>query len=155
MEREEKVRAREGKKQEEFTGIKLRRAILVGKRGKNCTTPSFTWRFGLDGSINENPNFPTTKHSSRKLGANLWEVLPQLTAANMSRGGGYRHHRRRGHDHKDKGFQVPGQVDEDPPDSPHEEVQFRPTIVLFLLQNLACGFLFLICNFIFGEFLLG
>ncbi|GFY97399.1 myosin heavy chain-like protein [Actinidia rufa] len=120
MEREEKVRAREGKRQEEFTGIKLRRAILVGKRGKNCTTPSPTWRFGLDGSINENPNFPTSKHSARELGANLWEVLPQLTAATMSRGGGDRH-RRRGHDHKDKAFQVPSQVDEDPPDSPHEE----------------------------------
>ena len=121
MEREEKVRAREGKRQEEFTGIKLRRAILVGKRGKNCTTPSPTWRFGLDGSINENPNFPTSKHSARELGANLWEVLPQLTAATMSRGGGDRQ-RRRGHDHKDKAFQVPNQVDEDPPDSPHEEV---------------------------------
>ncbi|PSS24245.1 hypothetical protein CEY00_Acc09182 [Actinidia chinensis var. chinensis] len=121
MEREEKVRAREGKKQEEFTGIKLRRAILVGQRGKNCITPSLTWRFGLDGSISDNLNFPTTKHSARKLGANLWEVLPQLTAVNMSRGGGYRHHRRPGHDNKDKGFQVPSQVDEDPPDSPHEE----------------------------------
>ncbi|GFY92355.1 myosin heavy chain-like protein [Actinidia rufa] len=40
----------------------------------------------------------------------------------MSRGGGYRHHRRPGHDNKDKGFQVPSQVDEDPPDSPHEEI---------------------------------
>ncbi|KAH7863549.1 hypothetical protein Vadar_018946 [Vaccinium darrowii] len=131
MEREEKGRAREGKKQqqEEFMGIKLKRGILVGKRGGSCTTPSPTWRFQPYecSSTKEEQDliFQTTATatiSARKLGANLWESLPLLTAANMSKvGGASRVPPRRRRNHKDKGLQLPTHVDEEIPDNPHEE----------------------------------
>ncbi|KAI8545020.1 hypothetical protein RHMOL_Rhmol07G0010900 [Rhododendron molle] len=133
MEREEKGRAREGKKQEEFMGIKLQRGILVGKRGGTCTTPSPTWKFGSvqphecsrteqqDLVFQTNDTTTTTTLSARKLGANLWEALPLLTAAKMSKVGGARFPHRRRRNQKDKGFQLPTQLDEEIPGKPHEE----------------------------------
>ncbi|GMP43680.1 hypothetical protein CsSME_00012952 [Camellia sinensis var. sinensis] len=102
-------------------GLKLKRGILVGKRGGTCT-PSPTWRFGFE---EEDLIFPTTTTaaaaatlSARKLGANLWEVLPQLKA--------------------DRGFELPTQID-DPPDSPLEEPasgsNLRRNIAASLIQH--------------------
>ncbi|XP_052194016.1 uncharacterized protein At5g41620-like [Diospyros lotus] len=131
MEREEKVREREGKKQE-FMGIKLKRGVLVGKRG-GTSTPSPTWRFGFvqpqpaaSASLRQEFTFPTTNApnlSARKLGANLWELLPQLKAVRMSKSGAARlpYRRPHHHHHRDKDFQLPVQLDDEPPDSPHEE----------------------------------
>uniref|UniRef100_A0A5B6ZV03 Uncharacterized protein n=1 Tax=Davidia involucrata TaxID=16924 RepID=A0A5B6ZV03_DAVIN len=122
MEREQKVRERKGKKQE-FMGIKLERGILVGKRGGPCTPPP-TWRIGHaqpDGCLEKNLTFPITNTntnttlSARKLGANLWQVLPHLRAAKMNKAGA----RLRRH-HKDKGFELPSQLVE-PPDNPTDQ----------------------------------
>lgn len=152
MEREEKGRAREGKKQEEFMGIKLQRGILVGKRGGTCTTPSPTWKFGSvqprecsrteeqDLVFRTNDTTTTTTLSARKLGANLWEALPLPTAAKMSKVGGARFPHRRRRNQKDKGFQLPTQVDEEIPGKPHEEVR-----ILFSFLLLRGFFLLLIC----------
>ncbi|CAL5331760.1 unnamed protein product [Camellia sinensis] len=137
--RKEKVRERERKKQE-FMGLKLKRGILVGKRGGTCT-PSPTWRFGFE---EEDLIFPTTTTtaaaatlSARKLGANLWEVLPQLKAVKMSKGGAKLPNRRH-NNHKDRGFELPTQI-EDPPDSPLEEPasgsNLRRNIAASLIQH--------------------
>ncbi|CAL5382133.1 unnamed protein product [Camellia sinensis] len=137
--RKEKVRERERKKQE-FMGLKLKRGILVGKRGGTCT-PSPTWRFGFE---EEDLIFPTTTAaaaaatlSARKLGANLWEVLPQLKAVKMSKGGAKLPNRRH-NNHKDRGFELPTQID-DPPDSPLEEPasgsNLRRNIAASLIQH--------------------
>ncbi|GFZ00986.1 hypothetical protein Acr_14g0006210 [Actinidia rufa] len=137
MEREGKCREREGRKQE-FTGrIKLKSRVLVGKRGGNCRTPSLTWRLGFvqaDGSVKEDLIFSTVATaatlSARKLGANLWEVLPhRLKAVKMTNGGArapYYHHRR--HNHKDKGF-------EPPDDSPHEETSEKANLMASQRNN--------------------
>lgn len=132
--RKEKVREREGKKQE-FMGLKLKRGILVGKRGGTCT-PSPTWRFGFE---EEDLIFPTTTTtaatlSARKLGANLWEVLPQLKAVKMSKGGAKLPNRRH-NNHKDRGFELPTQID-DPPDSPLDE---EPASGSNLRRNIAAS----------------
>ncbi|KAA8516125.1 hypothetical protein F0562_019304 [Nyssa sinensis] len=122
MEREEKVRERKGEKQE-FMGLKLKRGILVGKRGGPCT-PSPTWRLASvqpDGCVREDLTFPITSAalSARKLGANLWEVLPHLKVVKMNKGGArFRHHHR--HHHRDNGLELPSQLVE-PPDSPPDQ----------------------------------
>lgn len=111
MEREGKGEERRRKKQEEPLGVKLKRAVLVGKRGGNCT-PSPTWKYGLaqtDGSLVQDYTFPSnsTSLSVRKLGANLWEVQPHLRLKM----------------NKDKGFQPPTHLPQ-PLDPPSEQVNF-------------------------------
>ncbi|XP_019190770.1 PREDICTED: uncharacterized protein At5g41620-like isoform X3 [Ipomoea nil] len=107
MERGGKGEERRWKKQEESLGVKLKRGVLVGKRGGNCT-PSPTWKYGLaqtDGSLLQDYTFPSKSNSTslsvRKLGANLWEVQP-LPRLKMN---------------KDKGFQLPTHLPQplDPP----------------------------------------
>ncbi|CAK9165826.1 unnamed protein product [Ilex paraguariensis] len=135
MEREQKVRERELKK-EEFMGIKLKRGFLVGKRGGNCT-PSPTWKFSSaqpDGSLVQNLTFPTNATlSARKLGANLWEVQPHLKVINMSKGDPrLRHH------HKDNGFVIPNKLEEDsdgPPEQPATVSSLRRHVAASLTQH--------------------
>ncbi|GMP61297.1 hypothetical protein CsSME_00023815 [Camellia sinensis var. sinensis] len=128
-------------------GKKLKRGILVGKR-VGTSTPPPTWRFGfsqLDGSLNQKPIFSTTTISARKLGANLWEVLPHHnpTAAKMSKSGGARLPHRRNNHHKDKGLEIPTQLDQavppPPPDSPLEEPSssssLRRHVAMSLIQH--------------------
>ncbi|XP_059651302.1 uncharacterized protein At5g41620-like [Cornus florida] len=137
MEREEKVRERGGKKQE-FMGIKLKRGVLVGKRLGTCT-PSPKWRLGFtqpDGPIREDLTLPiTTAFSARKLGANLWEVLPHLKVLKMSKGGArFSHH----HRHKDKGFELPNRVVETPDtplDQPASAGSWRRHVAASLIQH--------------------
>lgn len=123
MEGGEKGRVRERQKQE-FMGKKLKRGVLVGKRG-GPSTPSPTWRLGFSSSndvtstssIDKDLDCSTTTVSARKLGANLWEIHSHLPLANMNRGGG----RLRHHHHKDKGFELPTHL-VDPPHSPPGQV---------------------------------
>lgn len=61
---------------------KLKRGISAAKR-EGKSTPSPTWKFGLlqpDGTLVQDSNFSTNLNtlSARKLGANLWEMEPQL-----------------------------------------------------------------------------
>ncbi|KAA8520708.1 hypothetical protein F0562_015020 [Nyssa sinensis] len=104
-------------------GIKLQRGILVGKR-RGTYTPSPTWRLGLaqsDGCIRQDLTFPiTTKAlSARKLGANLWEVLPHFKVVKMNKDGARLRRHCRCHP-KDKGPELPSQPVE-PPDSPTDQ----------------------------------
>ncbi|XAR63009.1 hypothetical protein NMG60_11022791 [Bertholletia excelsa] len=143
MEREEKKgrERREGTiTKQESTGLKLKRGVLLGKRGSTSTPPP-TWRLGFvqphsgEDLIYTTPTTITEKLSARKLGANLWEVLPPLTAAKMSKSGGARLPYRR------KGFRLPSRLEslEDPPDSPHEEPEsdssLRRQVAASLIQH--------------------
>lgn len=120
MKRVEKVGGKEGKK-EEFLGTKLKRGILVGRRGGN-TTPSPVWRFGLsekEASELQDLSFPANfgqNISARKLAAELWEIQPQLKFAKLRKGGA------RLHPHKpmSKGFELPNHFNE-APDSPQDQ----------------------------------
>lgn len=114
MEKEQKGRERDVKK-EEFLGLKLKRGeMLVGKRvrGGN-STPSPTWRYGLtEGSGLQDFSFPsnfTAKISARQLGANLWEVHPHMEAVKMSKGVPRPHQH---HKHKDKDKLPANQLDQ-------------------------------------------
>ncbi|KAK6920043.1 hypothetical protein RJ641_015947 [Dillenia turbinata] len=124
MEREEKGGERE--KKEEMLGIKLKRGILVGKRGGPCTPPP-TWK-GLGGGVpisdpdhhhfnrEHNLAFANTV-SARKLCANLWEVQPHLfSLSKMSKNSGVPKLRL----HKNKTADLPTHL-LDPPNSPPEE----------------------------------
>ncbi|KAL8162471.1 hypothetical protein V2J09_013960 [Rumex salicifolius] len=118
MEREEKVRERDGgeedeageEKKEELMGLKLKRSILVGKgkRGGPCTPPP-TWN-----SIGSHSQTLDTA-TARQLGANLWEILPNMTntAASSSSSS---FHRRHGNHHKNKGLQIQPVLEEDDDD---------------------------------------
>ncbi|KAL6311551.1 hypothetical protein AAG906_005183 [Vitis piasezkii] len=136
MEGGEKGRVRERQKQE-FMGKKLKRGVLVGKRGGPCT-PSPTWRLGFSqndatSSIDKDLDCSTSV-SARKLGANLWEIQSHLPVANMNRGGG----RLRHHHHKDKGFELPTHLVDpphSPPDQPESASSLRRHVAASLMQH--------------------
>ena len=133
MEKEEKGRERDVKK-EEFLGLKLKRGMLVGKRGGN-TTPSPTWRYdGLtqsqaaEGSRLQDFSFPSNfpaNISARQLGANLWEVQPHMEVVEMSKGAA-RPLLRHKNKVKDKGFELPKTHFDQPPHSPQHQVRLLP-----------------------------
>ncbi|XP_042062752.1 uncharacterized protein At5g41620-like isoform X2 [Salvia splendens] len=82
MKREEKVKEGEERERGELMVEKLKRGISIGKR-EGKSTPSPTWKFGLlqsDGTLIPESNFSPNSDtlSARKLGANLWEMEPQL-----------------------------------------------------------------------------
>ncbi|KAL1561957.1 hypothetical protein AAHA92_04591 [Salvia divinorum] len=82
MKREEKVKEEGDRKRGELMVEKLMRGISIGKR-EGKSTPSPTWKFGLlqsDGTLIPDSDFPPNLStlSARKLGANLWEMEPQL-----------------------------------------------------------------------------
>ncbi|KAF5451695.1 hypothetical protein F2P56_026780 [Juglans regia] len=128
MEGKEKGMEREAKKQGLMVK-KLKRRMLVGKRGGPCTPPP-TWRLELSSHENDDtcttnmqefltiPN-NTASVSARKLGANLWdwEIQPHqhvpLRPAKLSKGVARPRHRY----HRHKGFEVSQHL-VDPPDSP-------------------------------------
>ncbi|KAF8379642.1 hypothetical protein HHK36_029085 [Tetracentron sinense] len=117
MEREEKGAA----EKQEFWGIKLKRGILVGKRG-GSSTPVLTWRTlgdAQDSTFQEFLSIPPSV-SARKLAANLWEIQHHLPLAKMSKGGvRLRHH------HKDKLLELPSHL-ADPSHSPPDQVEEEP-----------------------------
>ncbi|KAL0428790.1 UNVERIFIED_CONTAM: hypothetical protein Sradi_0505000 [Sesamum radiatum] len=124
MDSGEKVKEEEGKR-EELMVEKLKRGILVGKREGN-STPSPTWKFGLiqpDGTLIQDFNFSYASNtlSARKLGANLWEMEPQLnlTAPKMNNNGP-----NLGHHKQDKTLKVPTELNEAPAERPSEQVKF-------------------------------
>ncbi|KAF5464407.1 hypothetical protein F2P56_014484 [Juglans regia] len=121
---------------------KLKRRMLVGKRGGPSTPPP-TWRLEFSSHKNDDATnirefltFPNTAASisARKLGANLWEIQPhrnvRLLLAKMSKGGAglrCRHHR-------DKGFEISKDV-VDPSDSSTDSL----TNASHLRRNLAAS----------------
>lgn len=93
MKREEKVKEGEERERCELMVEKLKRGISLGKR-EGKSTPSPTWKFGLlqsDGTLIPESNFSPNSDtlSARKLGANLWEMEPQLNhrASNINKNG--------------------------------------------------------------------
>lgn len=144
MEGKEKGVGREAKKQGLMVK-KLKRRMLVGKRGGGPCTPPPTWRLELSPhenddtyttSIQEFVTFPnnTASVSARKLGANLWdwEIQPHqhvpLRLAKLRKGVA----RPRHHHHRPKGFEVVQHL-VDPPDSPPYSVQLYQPYSVFLL----------------------
>ncbi|GMH17284.1 hypothetical protein Nepgr_019125 [Nepenthes gracilis] len=124
MERKEKGGERkDGKEEEEekegFMGLKLKRGILVGKRGGPCTPPP-TWTFGSDQL--SFATAPSSSVSARQLGATVWEIYSMAT---MNTGGSRLRRRRHLHHrggHKNKGLEIETLL-EDPreSESPSEE----------------------------------
>ncbi|KAK4418588.1 hypothetical protein Salat_2271600 [Sesamum alatum] len=117
----EKVKEGEGKRGE-LMAEKLKRGILVGKREGN-STPSPTWKFGLiqpDGTLIQDFNFSYTSNtlSARKLGANLWEMEPQLNlrAPKMSNNSP-----NLGHPKQDNTLKLPTDLNQAPADRPSEQ----------------------------------
>ncbi|XP_058096022.1 uncharacterized protein At5g41620-like [Magnolia sinica] len=113
----------------EFLGIKLRRGILVGKKGGPCT-PVPTWRFG--GAHDNKHGLIIPPLSSRKLAANLWDYHQLPPPAKMSRGVRIRHH-------KDKGLHLPTTHPDDsphsPPDKPASAGSLRRHVAASLMQH--------------------
>lgn len=132
-------REKGGQEKQEFLGLKLKRGSLVPKsRGGVCTPPP-SWTFEPNFHQNQeqeekrsnlsNNNLHNINSSNnncgsnssvtaRKLGANLWEVLPHLNSiARMSR-----HHKgvNSGGLQKNKGLEI-HTVLEDPPDCASDE----------------------------------
>lgn len=158
MEGKEKGAKREAKKQGLMVK-KLKRRMLVGKRGGPCTPPP-TWRLELSSHENDDTctsniqeflTFPnnTATVSARKLGANLWdwEIQPHqhvpLRLAKLIKGVA----RPRHHHHRHKGFEVSQHL-VDPPDSPPYSVQLYqtyPAFLLFWLLNANVLFLLKFC----------
>ncbi|KAJ4957316.1 hypothetical protein NE237_014099 [Protea cynaroides] len=127
MEREEKGGDGEAEKQE-FLGIKLKRGILVGKRGGPCT-PVPTWKLGgaQDTTIKDPLTLPPTV-SARKLGANLWE-LQQLPLSEMSKVGLRPRH------HKNKGLELPTHF----ADPSHSPLPAQPASASSLRRHVAAS----------------
>lgn len=91
------------REQETLLSIKLRRGLVLGKKGRPCT-PSPAWKLEEDtGEELEAAVVVGEKHqvavrqkksvSARKLGANLWEVQDLLPVVGMNRKSGRPHHR--------------------------------------------------------------
>lgn len=128
MKREEKSEA----EKEENLGEKLRRGVLVGKRGGPTTPVVSTWRLchppeAHDSIIKENSHL-----SARKLAAALWEFHHYFPISKMHRGvvvnGASdskmrRRHHRSQHQYKDKGLDLSHFLADPSPSSP-EQVMF-------------------------------
>ncbi|XP_043715930.1 uncharacterized protein At5g41620-like [Telopea speciosissima] len=131
MEREEKSGDGAAEKQE-FLGIKLKRGILVGKRGGPCT-PVPTWKFegAQDTTIKDPLPLPPTV-SARKLAANLWE-LHYLPLSEMSKGD------LKLRRHKNKGLELPTHLADPshspPPAQPASASSLRRHVAASLMQH--------------------
>ncbi|XP_058100293.1 uncharacterized protein At5g41620-like [Magnolia sinica] len=96
---------------EGILGRKLRRGVLVGKRGGPCT-PVPAWKLG-GAHDNNKGGLMIPALSARKLAASLWEIQDLHPLPKMSRGV-------RSHHHKDKALDLPPHL-ADPPHSPPEQ----------------------------------
>lgn len=142
MEREEKGEEGAAEKQD-FLGIKLRRGILVGKRGGPCT-PVPTWKLEdvQDNTIKASLTIPSTV-SARTLGANLWE-LQHLQVPKMSRGGVRLRH-------KDRVLELPtysADPSHSPPDQVEKTTEPRSLALMIIFWDLSRENIFF-CLFIF------
>ena len=117
-EKGEERREGEGKEEGLMARKYLRRCVLVGKRGRTCTTPPPKWRLKDNNNNNNNTNDDQVKShkplteflsfetssptvSARKLCATLWDSEShKIPVAKMGKGG-LRARRRR---HKANGF---------------------------------------------------
>ncbi|XP_068667133.1 uncharacterized protein At5g41620-like [Aristolochia californica] len=118
----------EGQKHE-FLGSKLKRGILVGKKGGPCT-PVPTWRLGDAHDNKGGLTIAPSGVSARKLGANLWEIQG-LPASKMSRGVRVRHH-------KDKGLERHTRLADphhSPPDQPESASSLRRHVTASLMKH--------------------
>ncbi|XP_057780356.1 uncharacterized protein At5g41620-like [Salvia miltiorrhiza] len=144
MDREEKVKEGE-RKRGELMVEKLKRGILVGKR-EGKSTPPPTWKFGLvqtDGTLIPESNFSTNLNtlSARKLGANLWEMEPQLNhrVVKINKNGPILSNQRL----EDKSSGIPKELDEEaaPPLSPSKQeasgISFRKQLAASLALHSA------------------
>ncbi|KAJ8621668.1 hypothetical protein MRB53_030197 [Persea americana] len=118
-----------GVEKEEFLGKKLKRGILLAKRGGPCT-PVPPWKLG--GAHDSNPGGSTIPAlSARKLGANLWEIQ-DLPLAKMSRVV-------RSRPHKDKALELPSTHFVDPPhsspDQPASSSSLRRHVAASLMKH--------------------
>lgn len=121
-----------GVEKEEFLGKKLKRGILLAKRGGPCT-PVPPWKLG--GAHDSNPGGSTIPAlSARKLGANLWEIQ-DLPLAKMSRGV-------RSRPHKDKALELPSTHFVNPPHSPPDQVPLTALLQHLMLMKVFSFFLF-------------
>jgi hypothetical protein len=138
----EESREKGGEREVKKQGLmvkKLKRGMLVGKRGGPCTPPP-TWRLELnDNNSNNNiqefltfPN-PTTSTSisARKLCSNLWEIQPHHHCNGVTRP--------RRHQRRNKRFQISKHL-VDPPNTPPHQVPLLPAFTmlfsLYCLLNL-------------------
>ncbi|OVA01885.1 hypothetical protein BVC80_9079g19 [Macleaya cordata] len=139
MERVEKGESGEAgsAEKQEALGVKLRRGILVGKRGGPCT-PSPTWKLSSsDDNLTTNKaslTLPSSSISARKLGANLWEIH-QLSLAKMRKGGISRqlhHHKEKDpHEHPTHFFHPSC----NPPDQPESASSLKRHVAATLMQH--------------------
>lgn len=119
----EESREKGGEREVKKQGLmvkKLKRGMLVGKRGGPCTPPP-TWRLELnDNNSNNNiqefltfPN-PTTSTSisARKLCSNLWEIQPHHHCNGVTRP--------RRHQRRNKRFQISKHLVDPPNTPPHQ-----------------------------------
>ncbi|XP_010261452.1 PREDICTED: uncharacterized protein At5g41620 [Nelumbo nucifera] len=131
MERIAKGGEEETEKQE-FLGIKLKRGILVGKRGGPCTpVPAWKLEDAQDNTIKGPLTLPSTV-SARKLGANLWEIQQHHPLPRMSKGGARLRH------HKDKHLELPMHLvdpSHSPPDQPESASSLRRHVAVSLMQH--------------------
>ncbi|XP_061998567.1 uncharacterized protein At5g41620-like [Rosa rugosa] len=139
MEREEKGGAKSERKKRGLMVKKVKRGVLVGKRGGLCTTPPPIWRleFHSEPHTNEpnseflNLKTSTTSISARNLCASLWEIesyqnpLPQ-----MSRAGARLAHKHR----KNNGVELDTPT-RDPHDQPVSASSLRKLVSTSLIQH--------------------
>ncbi|XP_068644623.1 uncharacterized protein At5g41620-like [Aristolochia californica] len=113
----------------ELLGSKLKRGILVGKKGGPCT-PVPTWRLGGTHDNKGGLTIAPSGVSARKLGANLWEVQG-LPPSKMSRGVRVRHH-------KDKSLDLHNRLADpphSPPDQPDSASSLRRHVAASLMKH--------------------
>ncbi|TMW92807.1 hypothetical protein EJD97_012538 [Solanum chilense] len=133
MERGEKK-----KQQQEEEELLKQQGVLVGKRRGTCTTPSLTWKIGLaqsDGSLLQDLPFSSNSASLsvRKLGANLWELQPQVKkVVNMSKNIGPLP---QNHKHKSKLHRQTAAPPDSPPQQPTSTSSLGRDIAASLRQH--------------------
>ncbi|GAB4844548.1 hypothetical protein Ancab_037930 [Ancistrocladus abbreviatus] len=135
---------------EEFMGIKLKRGLLVGKRGGGGgpRTPPPTWTFRPSDELSLRPTSSSSSLSARQLAATLWEILPHLhSIATMNTNGSrlrrrHHHHLHNQHtNHKNKGLQIqpvledPHESDNPSEDQPGSTGSFHRQIAESLIRH--------------------
>ncbi|XP_057969295.1 uncharacterized protein At5g41620-like [Malania oleifera] len=131
---------------EECLGEKLKRGVLVGKRGGLCT-PVFVVKDPLFVTVP-----PPPPVSARKLAASLWEIHRYPPLSKMHRGDTVpppppplsrlrrrHHHHHQQHHYRDRAFEIPTTTLDDPspssPDQPTSASSLRRHVAASLMQH--------------------